>query len=1131
MNEQDSNIQIYDFLPKYPLVQPYSDTIFNPYNESLASSIYNKAEFNPLPLIEGKPTKGEFLKHQINTQRYMSPHTPYMGILLLQGLGSGKTCTAVAIAQYFRRIYEEQGIGLKKALVLARGKTLLDNFKNELVNVCTTGEYIPDDVDTLTPQKVVTRTNKLIKEFYSLKTFDKIMKELSLLSDQGIIEQYSDTLVIIDEVHNLRIIDETSPNRAYIQIYRLLHTANNIRAILMSGTPMQDTPQEIASVLNLILPEKYELPIGSVFKTEYLERNNDNIWTIKPSMRDRFRSRIVGRISYLRRVDDDRISVVYQGQVITPPLLHTKVVNSTMSEFQSSIYRLAFESDGGKSVNISDNRPRTGFYSHSIQANLFVYPDGSFGTMRFNEVDGRYVIAEGGFNTFLEKTIFKSVRSKKQTKTRYIAKDILFGSVKNASEEDKLSYIQNHSSIYHTIIRGILNTRDKLRLVYIELVDGSGAILFANLLKLFGYEESIAGAETTPRKRFALLTGKTVTSVRTQNVLKTFNSKENMHGEYIHLIIGSKIIGEGLSLKNVQEIDIATADWNYASIEQVIARGIRAFSHDDLIQEMMAKGIEGKIQVNVYQHIATPISISGTPDLSISVNLRMYNIAEKKDISIKHIERFLKENSFDCLLNYNRNQVQGVDGSRECEYSSCQYTCNGLVPSTRKIDDSTYKLYYSKQEIGFISQEIKTFFRHNFSVPLTTLIEMIIYNDKNIPVLRFNILSVISQYILQEEPLYDRYGFEVYLKESQGILYLVRGIGSSVDKPHGIGYYTEYPIARKKKDLAYYIGRIEEKDIRDVINSICRCEKIEANMKSLDINIVEAIIEAILTIKVNLDKIILEVKDRGSLDWASLSQRDRYIQAYNIYRSTQDTPQGVSSSRVGTLIEWVLEYYKRYIHISTTGTYFLTLIKDQNQGYRCLVPLQRVVTIDDWKWCKDTHKDIKEVMTKKAVETKAIREEVKKNLGYQGILGEPGKTDGKYKDTAGFRIVDLLTPTKHEKKGSDKRQRTGRACTSMIKANILEVVHRVKLDYPKDKVNIGSNPSLRGDDFKFVRDKAITDDDKARLIYWQQFSRPDLCRALIAWFYRQPPELNYWRVDIGHVVDVLQSLERSYKRG
>ena len=65
-------------------------------------------------------------------KNYISQLTPYNGILLYHGVGVGKTCAAIGIAENFRDfIYTNN----KKILVLTPSSTLIDNWQNEILNI------------------------------------------------------------------------------------------------------------------------------------------------------------------------------------------------------------------------------------------------------------------------------------------------------------------------------------------------------------------------------------------------------------------------------------------------------------------------------------------------------------------------------------------------------------------------------------------------------------------------------------------------------------------------------------------------------------------------------------------------------------------------------------------------------------------------------------------------------------------------------------------------------------------------------------------------------------------------------------------------------------------------------------
>ena len=63
-------------------------------------------------------------------KNYISPFTPYNGILIYHGVGVGKTCTAVSIAEGFKEIIR----GNKKKIFILVNPSIKDNFKKEILN-------------------------------------------------------------------------------------------------------------------------------------------------------------------------------------------------------------------------------------------------------------------------------------------------------------------------------------------------------------------------------------------------------------------------------------------------------------------------------------------------------------------------------------------------------------------------------------------------------------------------------------------------------------------------------------------------------------------------------------------------------------------------------------------------------------------------------------------------------------------------------------------------------------------------------------------------------------------------------------------------------------------------------------
>ncbi len=205
-------------------------------------------------------------------------------------------------------------------------------------------------------------------------------------------------------------------------------------------------------------------------------------------------------------------------------------------------------------------------------------------------------------------------------------RNILTSNGKRPSEI--IEKIREYSCVYANTLTDIVQNPKENIFVYNKYVQGSGAILFSELLKLVGYQRSrgydniderkkgkenkdeddddldeddidISPEDLERKPRFAIITGETVSEAEVGRVVdKLFNDPKNKYGEYIQVIVGSQIIGEGKSLMNVRQIHIQTPHWNNSETEQAIARGIRAFSHEDLPAE--------ERYVKVSRHAAVP---------------------------------------------------------------------------------------------------------------------------------------------------------------------------------------------------------------------------------------------------------------------------------------------------------------------------------------------------------------------------------------------------------------------------------------------------------------------------------------------------------------------------------------------
>lgn len=707
---KNKNMNLKDFYPRYPNIHKDEDTLFNLYpDETFRDIIVSKKEFSDLklPTVEHLPEKpGEYFNHQKVIMRFLATNTPYDEILLSHEMGTGKTCTAVACIENIR--YEQDSF--KGALIFARGDGLLKNFVNELLYKCTDGRYIPENLDSLTEMQKVRRIGKVVNSYYMLSTFEKFAKHLEELTDDKIRQDYSNNIIVIDEVHNIRLKEDKTEEQlnVYNQFHRFLHLIENRKIILMSGTPIKDQLSEIAHVMNLILPLDKQFGTNSFVK-EYFHGSH-----FKPDKREEFIQRVSGRISFLKAMTS-KVKKDYMGQIMGP-LKHFKVWPTKMSSFQSDIYMEAYK---------RDKKDRT-LANYSRQASLFVFPNGSYGIE--------------GSNKYIDQKFFTSMKGTK--KRRYVMGLELAGEIgKN------IDNLRKFSCKYADLLENILtNPREKV-FIYCEFVDGSGAILLGLILKHFGYIQA-TGRETTKALRYVIVTNKTSSPREIRRIIDQYNSHRNKDGEIVSIIIGSKVIAEGYTLKSVSKEVILTPHWNYSETSQVIARGWRVGSHS------MSPDIS---HIEIYHMVSFP-----TDSGDQSIDLEMYELSERKDIQIKEVEHAIKISAFDCWLNKDRNMIKGYDGMRECDYTDCKYTCVGQPLDD--VDISTYNLYYSRH--ARLLQHLTNFFKKNYSLTLKELLEK--FPEYTL----FEIMKTIRSLTEKDVTVNDRYNIPQYIRMDKTTVFL-----------------------------------------------------------------------------------------------------------------------------------------------------------------------------------------------------------------------------------------------------------------------------------------------------------------------------------------------------------------------
>ena len=780
-------IDITDFYPRYPYL---NDDTINPSSDNFFKNIFQLKEFyeNKLDKIQEniQSGSGELFKQQKNISRFLAGYTPYNGILLFHDMGVGKTCAAVATVE---RLIENFYGNIKNILVITKSGILVDNFRKEIAEQCTHNKYIVNwlEDEEVTDRKKKSRLKKQMERFYEFTTYEKLNTQLKK-NIKLFTERYEHSAIIIDEVHNIK---KDAVSDIYNNLLTFLQTIKHKKIILLSGTPMKDRITEIGDIFNLILPPNNQF---KNFEEEYTEKI-DNIPRLKESKYSDFKDKIKGISSFVSM--RTTIKKNFIGEHIPGIDFEFKKIataNMQLGGKQNGIYL-----DIKTGQTLEEDEKESSFHQEAINCSLGVFPDNSFGNKGYEKYLGEY--------------------SEKNLKIDDIGNKIR----KYIEMGDKMEQLKSLSIKYYNIIKSIQDNKDKNIFIYCgHHVKQSGAIYLTKLIELITGHHVVTQKTKntvlkTKKKRCILLTS--TSSAHNTDFIKIFNDPKNTNGEYVNIIIGTEIISEGVSFKNIQVIHVVEPWWNFSETDQAIARAIRATSHNDLIKTN--KEFSEKRQVDIYLHSATPVDEDDKPIYDQSIDYIMYARSAIKDRSIKKVERLIKESSFDCGFNYKRNyNIDYGDLSRECDYENCKFICDGLGDpdcnesgceyslDKSNINFGNFNIYYSDS----IIKKLEKLIINDLNQIYTKMsdIDSIItkyYNDYS----SYQILTAISNIINNNYKIKNNYGIQGFLNEFKNNFYMTSNIVQNSDNL--LELYTKFPVISEDNDFYQFL----QNNIEDII--------------------------------------------------------------------------------------------------------------------------------------------------------------------------------------------------------------------------------------------------------------------------------------------------------------------------
>lgn len=457
-----------------------------------------------------------------------------------------------------------------------------------------------------TIEKFTNNNEKALKDYkFASSNSPNLIKQMteSLISEGVSNGVLNNKVIIVDEAHSI-FNSITNGSKVASEFYNMIMRSKNIKIVFLTGTPIINNFFEIVPALNMcagyinnkytILPEFYDEFVNYFVDNKVLKNTN------------KFQNRIFGLVSYFGQFYSYKHIPFQENIKLTikkenfPDRLPIKIIKVSMSNKQNARY-----------LEFRDIEKRETKY------------EGKYG----NGFSGGAILREKNIES-----------SSYRIRSRQVS-NILLDDVDYSSLEELKKYTPKIISL----IKNIQENHDKqLGLIYSNFLD-YGLTPIGKTLELIGFEDYFNESRDTEKPCYAIFSGKVDIEIRNE-IVNIFNSKENKDGSRIRLLLVSSVGSKGLNLKRIRHIHIMEPNWSYTTTEQIIGRGIRYKSHDDLPEE--------ERNVSVYQYLSDyskDFKETFNPKEPTSDLTLFYSSLKQKELNDQFL-LLLAETAIDCDL-------------------------------------------------------------------------------------------------------------------------------------------------------------------------------------------------------------------------------------------------------------------------------------------------------------------------------------------------------------------------------------------------------------------------------------------------------------------------------------------------
>lgn len=613
-------------------------------------SLCQKKEFNI------KKTSSSHLdQHQIWISNFVNPKTPYKSMFVYHGLGTGKTCTAITIAENFK---ENTMYNNTKIFIVSNSniqKEFEKNFYNENNTFKCTGTVYEDELKQNGLEVNSENVMKLVNEFYDFRTYEKIQQ---VANDSELKSKFDNSIVIVDEAHTIRMkTDDNKDNMKKISEYLMkIARKSTARIVLLSATPLYDNVSEIIYFLNLLELSNTDdkKNFNELKETDFFKDGK-----LKKEKEQDFIKATTGIFSYLRSGD--------------PTSFPLKLYDISESSKDLTDIQNELQYDGDK-------------YEKYEGINVKITE--TLMTEDHEKIIKEQIFDNKSIDSFDLKSIF--LNNKMAEINKNMKNDVPENFAPKCSTISKLVQESIGTSYIYTnfIEKGITPQIYELEKLGYKRYD-------SNKEEGTNYFTKFKNTESNGLKYAVITSNKEFQTENVKDIVETFNQDENKDGSIIKTIIASRVGSEGIDLKNVRNVHILEADYNMSTIEQAVGRAIRKQSHKNLDKKYR--------NTTVYFHATKFPTLKRD-----TIDIKLYKLANIKQKNKNDILKIIKENSVTCdffkeknafsfndyikaygssVINSNGIEIDLTEDMVELDNVKCLNSCDKNL----EIDDETYE--------------------------------------------------------------------------------------------------------------------------------------------------------------------------------------------------------------------------------------------------------------------------------------------------------------------------------------------------------------------------------------------------------------------------------------------------------